>query len=105
MKRSTSKPRATRERATSTPGLEEVATKTERLIAAAEALFRRNGVRGTTMEAIAAEAGVAKATAYASFRNKDDAFRAVCKRFVAQLDARVKAAIEGESASRIEAIL
>jgi AcrR family transcriptional regulator len=79
------------------------ASKRDLLVNAAEELFRRNGVRGTTMEAIAAEAGVAKATAYASFRNKDDVFRAVCEHFAARLDARIAAA--SESKLTIEALL
>ncbi len=40
---------------------------------AALAVFQRFGVRKTTMEEIAAEAGVSKPTLYATFRNKDAA--------------------------------
>lgn len=42
------------------------------------------------MEALAAEAGVAKATAYAYFRDKEDAFRAVAERLAERLAAAVE---------------
>jgi len=43
----------------------------ERILAAATVLFGRDGVRRTTVNAIAAEASVAKATLYALFPSKD----------------------------------
>lgn len=45
-----------------------------RILAAAEDLFMRNGLRGTSMEAIARAAGVAKPTLYAYFTDKDVVF-------------------------------
>jgi AcrR family transcriptional regulator len=47
------------------------------LLEAAGRLFRANGFRAVTMEAIAAEAGVAKATLYSHFPNKTAIFAAV----------------------------
>ena len=55
-------------------------TETEqRFAAAAMAVFNRYGPRKTTMEDIAAEAGVSKPTLYATFRNKDAALAAVIR--------------------------
>jgi AcrR family transcriptional regulator len=50
----------------------------EALVRAGTHLFGRYGLRRTTMEGIAAEAGVAKATAYAYFDNKEELFATVC---------------------------
>lgn len=55
-------------------------SKRELILDAATRLFSRYGVRGTTMEAIAQEAGVAKPTAYAYFSDKEEVFLAVCER-------------------------
>ncbi|MGE3845842.1 MAG: TetR/AcrR family transcriptional regulator, partial [Gammaproteobacteria bacterium] len=46
----------------------------ERLVVAAETLFSRHGLRAVTMAAIAAEAGLAKATVYAYFPDKEALF-------------------------------
>ena len=43
-----------------------------RIITAASELFRKNGVRTTGINAVIAEAGVAKATFYAHFKSKED---------------------------------
>lgn len=51
-----------------------------RVIRAAEELFKKSGFRGVTMEAVARDAAVSKATLYGHFRNKDELFLAVCSR-------------------------
>jgi AcrR family transcriptional regulator len=58
-----------------------------RIMRAAEELFKRNGFRGVTMEAVARDAAVSKATLYSRFRNKDELFLGVCAR-MAQLLGR-----------------
>jgi AcrR family transcriptional regulator len=63
----------------------------DRLIDAAQAVFAREGLRGASMERIAAEAGVARATAYAYFSDKEDAFRQVASRLAEQMAQRVQA--------------
>jgi AcrR family transcriptional regulator len=45
--------------------------KRRRILQAAWQLVLRHGLRGTTMEALAREAGIAKATLYAQFADKD----------------------------------
>jgi AcrR family transcriptional regulator len=58
-----------------------------RIIRAAEELFKKSGFRGVTMEAVARDAAVSKATLYSHFRNKDELFLAVCSR-MADLTSR-----------------
>jgi AcrR family transcriptional regulator len=48
--------------------------KRRRILEAARFLVLRNGLRGTTMEAIAREAGIAKPTLYAQFPDKEAIF-------------------------------
>lgn len=58
-----------------------------RIVRAAEELFKKSGFRGVTMEAVARDAAVSKATLYSRFRNKDELFLAVCSR-MADLTSR-----------------
>jgi AcrR family transcriptional regulator len=58
-----------------------------RIIRAAEELFKKSGFRGVTMEAVARDAAVSKATLYSRYRNKDELFLAVCSR-MADLTSR-----------------
>jgi len=51
--------------------------KRERVVEAARELFLAHGLRGTSMEAIARRAGVAKPTLYAHFPDKDAVFLAI----------------------------
>ncbi|MCW3013763.1 MAG: regulatory protein TetR [Solirubrobacterales bacterium] len=54
-------------------GVPEVpASARERILAAAYALFSRSGVTGVGVDAVIAEAGVAKATLYRNFASKDE---------------------------------
>lgn len=76
---------------TATPLLTD---KQTRIAAAAMALFLRDGLRATSMEAIAAEAGIAKATLYSVFKNKEEVFAAVADMFAAELVAAVHAALD-----------
>ncbi len=61
-------------------GEEDNTTLYRRIIRAAEELFKKSGFRGVTMEAVARDAAVSKATLYSRFRNKDELFLAVCSR-------------------------
>ena len=49
------------------------------ILEAAKALFIRNAFAGTSMDAIAAEAGVSKLTVYSHFGDKDNLFREVIR--------------------------
>jgi AcrR family transcriptional regulator len=65
----------------------------KRVIRAAEDMFKRVGFRAATMEMAAREAGVAKATLYSHFRNKDELFLAVCARMARLLRGAVERAL------------
>jgi AcrR family transcriptional regulator len=49
------------------------------ILEAAKALFVRNAFAGTSMDAVAAEAGVSKLTVYSHFGDKDNLFREVIR--------------------------
>ncbi len=51
--------------------------KREAICAAASGLFLAQGLQQTSMDAVAAEAGVSKQTVYSHFKNKQDLFRSV----------------------------
>ena len=66
------------------------------ILDAAQALFLQQGLSGTTMEAIARTAGVAKPTLYAYFSDKEAVFRAVIERVLAGFRAAVEKRLEDE---------
>lgn len=74
-----------------------------RMLVAARDLFLRNGLRGTTMEAIARAAHVAKPTLYAQFADKDAVFNAIVETMVDDIHRVIDAGLdsEGPVAARI----
>ncbi len=70
-----------------------------RAIRAAEELFKKVGFRAVTMELVAREADVAKATLYSYFKNKDELFLAVCARMARLLRGAVEQALMKPDAS------
>ena len=60
--------------------LNDESARYKRVIRTAEELFKRVGFRAVTMEMVAREANVAKATLYSYFKNKDELYIAVCTR-------------------------
>jgi AcrR family transcriptional regulator len=63
------------------PSRQQQASETQsRILAAAETLFRDRGFDGTTIDAIAREAGVAAPTIYAGFKSKRGIFLALLDR-------------------------
>jgi AcrR family transcriptional regulator len=75
------------------------------LVDAGAKLFASYGFRHTSMEAIAAEAGVAKTTAYAHFANKEELFDAVVAHVSADMLARAEAAADAAGKSPEAAVL
>jgi len=73
------------------------------ILDAAAFLFIRQGVRATTMEAIASEAGIAKPTLYGYFRDKDAVGLAALEALIAKLEASFLAAL-GEEGSVVERV-
>ncbi len=65
---------------------ESLATR-ERLIDAAEALFRERGVTRTSLADVATGAGMTRGAVYWHFKDKADLFRAMCDRATLPLDA------------------
>lgn len=65
------------------------------MVDAGQALFLRHGLHNVTMEAIAREAGVAKATLYGYFADRDAVFSAVIERMARVLRGRSEAAFAG----------
>ncbi|WP_313025246.1 TetR/AcrR family transcriptional regulator [Pseudomonas lopnurensis] len=61
------------------PGRPKDPAKREAILAAAQVLFLGNGYEGSSMDAIAAEAGVSKLTLYSHFKDKDALFCAAVK--------------------------
>lgn len=60
--------------APSGPGRPKDPAKREAILMAAQVLFLKNGYEGSSMDAIAAEAGVSKLTLYSHFKDKEALF-------------------------------
>jgi AcrR family transcriptional regulator len=71
----------------------------KRAIRTAEELFKKVGFRAVTMELVAREANVAKATLYSYFKNKDELFLAVCARMARLLRGAVEQALKKPDAA------
>lgn len=65
----------------------------KRVLRSAEELFKKLGFRAVTMELVAREANVAKATLYSYFKNKDELYLAVCARMARILRGSVEQAL------------
>lgn len=61
------------------PGRPKDPAKREAILAAAQSLFLGNGYEGSSMDAIASEAGVSKLTLYSHFKDKEALFAAAVK--------------------------
>jgi len=66
------------------PSVREI--RAQKILLAAQTLFAQQGFRPVTMENIAAAAGIAKATLYAYFSDKDVIFKAVAKLTVKRME-------------------
>jgi AcrR family transcriptional regulator len=71
---------------------ETPSVRADQIAEATRALFLRYGYRRTSVDDIAREAGVAKATLYLHFAGKEDMFRAMIARFWAVVNDRCDAA-------------
>ncbi|MEV1146157.1 helix-turn-helix domain-containing protein [Micromonospora sp. NPDC049799] len=71
----------------------------EAILAAAYECFTRHGVRRTTMDDIAATAGMSRPAVYQYVRNKDDAYRRLAERLFAGSLAEARAAAADPAAS------
>lgn len=69
--------------------------KRRRILEAARFLVLRNGLRGTTMEAIAREAGIAKPTLYAQFADKEAIFLGIADGLLDELLVAYDSGMQG----------
>lgn len=81
--------------------------KRAKIVTAATTLFSRYGFKRTSIDQLAAEAGVAKPTVYAYFKDKDAVFEAVVVAVCEDLIARAEAASRGRGSieERLSAML
>lgn len=81
--------------------------KRRRILDAARFLMLRNGLRGTTMESIAREAEIAKATLYAQFADKEAIFAGIADSLMDELLDAYDAGLAqpGDLAERVGAAL
>jgi len=86
------------------PTREDAAALGERIVLVATDLFLGQGFGATSIEAVAAAAGVSKRTFYHRFRDKPDLFRAVVRRLIARWATPYEAelAVVAEQAEPIE---
>ncbi len=82
-------------------------SKADQIIAATRSLFVRYGYRRTSVDDIAREAGVAKATLYLHFSGKEEMFREMIRRFQLVQEERCEAAeaIETSVQDRVVALI
>ncbi len=78
-----------------------------RIMAAAEALFRRLGYGKTAVADIAAELGMSPANVYRFFPSKNAIVEAICQRCLAEVEAKAWAVARGQepAALRIERLI
>jgi AcrR family transcriptional regulator len=79
----------------------------ERIIATADALFRRLGYAKTTVADIAGELGMSPANVYRFFPSKNAIVEAICRRCLAELDERAWAIARsrGPAGARLERLV
>ncbi|WP_375450590.1 TetR/AcrR family transcriptional regulator [uncultured Devosia sp.] len=76
-------------------GLDKVAERRRRILDAALFLVLRQGFRGTTMEAVAREARIAKATLYAQFADKDAIYTGIVDEMIGDMLAAYDSGMAG----------
>jgi len=76
--------------------------KLEQIMQAAKRLFLEHGVATTTMDAVAREAGVSKATLYSYFRSRDELFGAVVEALDDRFTASLISGVSGSEDLRVK---
>jgi AcrR family transcriptional regulator len=77
----------------------------KRTVRAAEELFKKIGFRAVTMELVAREANIAKATLYSYFKNKDELYVEVSARLARLMKSGVEAALAKPDATLDERLI
>jgi AcrR family transcriptional regulator len=81
------------------------AQRREQILAAATEAFARSGFAATSLEDIAAEAGITRVILYRHFDSKTDLYQAVLDRMCARLDAHVAEPVGGFTDASIDGLL
>jgi AcrR family transcriptional regulator len=81
------------------------AQRREQLLTTATEAFARSGFAATSLDDIAAEAGVTRVILYRHFDSKTDLYQAVLDRMCARLDAHVEEPVGGFSDASIDGLL
>jgi len=81
------------------------AERREQILAAATEAFARSGFAATSLDDIAAEAGVTRVILYRHFDSKSDLYQAVLDRMCARLDANVEEPVGGFTDASIDGLL
>jgi len=76
------------------PATSKPVTSKDIILDAAKNLLARHGYTGLSMRELAAESGLAKATLYHHFQDKDELFRSVLERDMAMVNAQLLTAAE-----------
>jgi AcrR family transcriptional regulator len=86
---------------------DDASNRIDQIADAALRLFARYGYRRSSMDDIAKEAGLAKATLYLHFKGKDDVFRAMLQLLARRADTRCREvmALDAPFATRLSALL
>src|ERR1051325_6996336 len=81
------------------------AQRREQIRAAATEAFAGNGFAATSLDDIAAQAGVTRVILYRHFNSKTDLYQAVLDRMCARLDAHVEEPVGGFTNASIDGLL
>jgi AcrR family transcriptional regulator len=81
------------------------AQRREQILAAATEAFARSGFAATSLDDIAAEAGITRVILYRHFDSKTDLYQAVLDRMCARLDAHVAEPVGGFTDASIDGLL
>jgi AcrR family transcriptional regulator len=81
------------------------AQRREQILAAATEAFARTGFAATSLDDIAAEAGITRVILYRHFDSKTDLYQAVLDRMCARLDAHVAEPVGGFTDASIDGLL
>lgn len=77
----------------------------EQILAAATEAFARSGFAATSLQDVAAEAGITRAVLYRHFESKTELYQAVLDRMCARLDAHIEQPDEGFRDDSIDGLL
>lgn len=88
-------------------GAEEARNRIDQIADAAMRMFARYGYKRSSMDDIAREAGLSKATLYLHFKGKDDVFRAMLVLLARRVESRCREVLEMDApfANRLSALL